>query len=70
MLFPSVKWSSEILTTEKCLGRGMAAVERGVPSERTWTGVCPICRGRFELLYAGLLPDHVPDADSESEIPD
>jgi hypothetical protein len=23
-------------------------------------GVCPVCGGRFELGYAGLLPDHIP----------
>jgi hypothetical protein len=48
---------------DRCLGsRTFVEFERDLLLARLarLVGVCPICGGRFELGYAGLLPDHAP----------
>jgi hypothetical protein len=57
---------------ETCLGSREPAVEHRTATDLAspWTGVCPACLGRFELLYAGLLPDHAAVPETERETAD
>ena len=31
----------------------------------SWIGECPVCKGRFELAYGGLLPWHQPEQEAD-----
>ena len=56
-------------TRETCGGSRRPAVghSNATDFESPWTGECPSCSGRFELLYGGFLPDHAPHAETPSD---
>ncbi len=53
-------------TRATCGGSRCLAIDDGNAADfsRPWTGECPSCSGRFELLYGGFLPDHTPRAEA------